>query len=137
MPTHMIHLPLFLHSITSRLYSTIVLANSTNLPLMLQDILRDETYCQIIKQLTDNRNKASEKKGWELLWLCCGIFAPSANLFKHVNDFLKSRSLDLAGDCLHRLNRTLRYTASSCCVCFICLAMCSILTFTCLPSNSS
>ena len=79
---------------------------------MLQDILRDETYCQIIKQLTDNRNKASEKKGWELLWLCCGIFAPSANLFKHVNDFLKSRSLDLAGDCLHRLNRTLRYSIS-------------------------
>ena len=82
----------------------------------MQDLLRDETYCQIIKQLTDNRNRASEKKGWELLWLCCGVFTPSANLLKHVMNFLKSRDVDIAGDCVHRLNRTIRYVLLPLCM---------------------
>lgn len=71
--------------------------------------MRDEIYCQIIKQLTENHNTNSSKRGWQLLWLCCGIFTPSANLLKHVMDFLKSRDSALAGDCIHRLQRTLRH----------------------------
>ncbi|KAM4796151.1 LOW QUALITY PROTEIN: unconventional myosin-VIIa [Rhinophrynus dorsalis] len=71
--------------------------------------LKDEIYCQILKQLTDNHIKYSEEKGWELLWLTTGLFPPSNVLLTHVQRFLQSRKQHaLAGDCMHRLQRALR-----------------------------
>ncbi|XP_073681347.1 unconventional myosin-VIIa isoform X1 [Garra rufa] len=71
--------------------------------------LKDEIFCQIIKQLTENHVKYSEEKGWELLWLCTGLFPPSNMLLPHVQKFLQSKKLHpVAPDCMQRLQKALR-----------------------------
>ena len=72
--------------------------------------LRDEIYCQLMKQLIDNRGRISEERGWELFWLCCGTFACSNVLLKELKLFLSSKALNhsLASDCQNRLAKTIR-----------------------------
>ncbi|XP_072308569.1 unconventional myosin-VIIa-like isoform X2 [Eucyclogobius newberryi] len=71
--------------------------------------LKDEMYCQIVKQLTDNHVKYSEEKGWELLWLCTGLFPPSNVLLPHIQRFLQSKKHHpLSGDCMQRVHKALR-----------------------------
>uniref|UniRef100_A0A8C2G9D7 Myosin VIIAb n=1 Tax=Cyprinus carpio TaxID=7962 RepID=A0A8C2G9D7_CYPCA len=71
--------------------------------------LKDEIFCQIIKQLTENHVKYSEEKGWELLWLCTGLFPPSNMLLPHVQKFLQSKKHQpVAPDCMQRLQKALR-----------------------------
>lgn len=38
---------------------------------------RDEIYCQICKQLMNNKDRASRMQGWALLSICLGIFPPT------------------------------------------------------------
>ncbi|XP_004694932.1 PREDICTED: unconventional myosin-VIIb [Condylura cristata] len=78
--------------------------------LALQDkALQDEVYCQILKQLTNNPNRYSEERGWQLLWLCSGLFAPGKALLPHAQKFIDTRRKRLlAPDCSRRIQRVLR-----------------------------
>ena len=78
---------------------------------IIQEPLRDEVYCQIIKQLTDNRLKTSEERGWELLWIACGLFPCSNVLLKEINMFFQSKvaRFPIAADCQHRLLKSTKY----------------------------
>ncbi|XP_043214510.1 myosin-VIIa-like isoform X4 [Amphibalanus amphitrite] len=72
------------------------------------EILRDEIYCQIMKQLTDNRSRLSEERGLELMWLATGLFACSQTLLKELTLFLRTRRHPISIDSLHRLQKTLK-----------------------------
>mgnify|MGYP002403097732 CR=1 FL=1 len=46
-----------------------------------EPLLRDEVYCQLIKQTTKNPNQRSLLLGLKLLWLCASCFPPSPELY--------------------------------------------------------
>lgn len=77
-------------------------------PALEHQPLRDEVYCQIIRQLTENKIRLSEERGWEILWLATGVMGCSTNLQKEVQLFLTSSKSTLATDCLARLIRTIK-----------------------------
>lgn len=50
--------------------------------------LRDELYCQLIKQVSKNPKSGNTIRGWELLAISCGLFVPSRALGPYLVDFL-------------------------------------------------
>ncbi|XP_076436063.1 myosin-VIIa-like isoform X2 [Babylonia areolata] len=66
--------------------------------------LRDEIFCQIIKQLTNNPDKLSEEKGWILMTLQCATAAPSGELFDQCLGFLQGSKHRQARACVDFLN---------------------------------
>ncbi|XP_006817956.1 myosin-VIIa-like [Saccoglossus kowalevskii] len=78
-------------------------------PAIVYEPLRDETYCQIIKQLTNNQDRAYEERCWELMWLVTGLFVCSQGLLPEVIKFLQSRhKIDAASQSYRRLQMTLQ-----------------------------
>ncbi|EDQ89347.1 uncharacterized protein MONBRDRAFT_37062 [Monosiga brevicollis MX1] len=77
---------------------------------LAHEMLRDEVYVQLIKQLTDNKTRISEERGWELLWLCTGCFPCSNLLQKEVTAFLRSKASrhPLAQECQSRVAKAIR-----------------------------
>ncbi|XP_072297186.1 unconventional myosin-VIIb-like [Eucyclogobius newberryi] len=73
-------------------------------PATQHEALQDEIYCQIMKQMTSNTNRLSLARGWQLMWLCTGLFAPSLDLLVYAKRFLESRPRDpLSAVCQQRL----------------------------------
>uniref|UniRef100_A0A6Q2XFJ6 Myosin VIIBb n=1 Tax=Esox lucius TaxID=8010 RepID=A0A6Q2XFJ6_ESOLU len=68
--------------------------------------IRDEIYCQIIKQLVNNKNQKSSLRGWVLLSVCLGIFPPTELLMQYLESFLRAGPSSYGPYCAERLRRT-------------------------------
>ncbi|KAJ6646193.1 Myosin-VIIa, partial [Pseudolycoriella hygida] len=75
---------------------------------ILKPTLRDEIYCQICKQLSNNPHYTSYAKGWILLSLCLGCFPPSERFKQFLRAFLKGGPELYSEYCEQRFFRTLK-----------------------------
>uniref|UniRef100_A0A8D1P1Y0 Myosin XVB n=1 Tax=Sus scrofa TaxID=9823 RepID=A0A8D1P1Y0_PIG len=76
-----------------------------------KDNLRDEIYCQAIKQVTGHPRPKHCARGWSFLSLLTGYVPPSATLMPYVTKFLQDSSLsqELARSSQEHLQRTVKY----------------------------
>jgi hypothetical protein len=56
--------------------------------------LRDELYCQLMKQTNKNPRDSSNEKGWELMALCAGCFLPQDEMLDRLYKRLEEHELD-------------------------------------------
>ncbi|KAM3915876.1 unconventional myosin-XV [Leptodactylus fuscus] len=86
------------------------------------EVLKDEGYCQIIKQITDNTSTKTDsgQRGWRLLYIltayhkCSEVLKPY--LFKFLQDTCRSPGLHFQGiakACEQNLRKTLQYGGRS------------------------
>jgi myosin-7 len=76
--------------------------------------LRDEIYCQIIRQLTENPKVEQVARGWHLLCLCVVAFPPGKSLNKYLQAFIRRNTEDPnVGRCAIWSLNTLRLTKAT------------------------
>ena len=72
-------------------------------PLPLSPAVRDEIYCQLVKQLIDNPGKASVSRGWNLMALCLSTFPPSDEFENFLELFLRTNHQERNVRKLHKI----------------------------------
>lgn len=60
--------------------------------------LRDEVYCQLVKQVSSNPSEESTLKGWQLFGLCSGGFPPSEDFLPFIMSFCHQHIIDAKTD---------------------------------------
>ncbi|XP_070539322.1 myosin-VIIa-like [Ptychodera flava] len=85
------------------------LTNQIFRPPIIFESLRDEIYCQVMKQLTNNKHKQIEERCWELMLLMTSLFVCSETLLPEVSKFLQSRqNIEEAKQSYARFQKTLK-----------------------------
>lgn len=86
-----------------------------NSMLLSPEELRDEVYCQIVKQTGHNPNTQSAIKGWELMMICLSTFPPSSDMMPHLMAYCVSNLNNELPEiarysemCLHRIPKICR-----------------------------
>ncbi|KAK3095857.1 hypothetical protein FSP39_020064 [Pinctada imbricata] len=77
-------------------------------PAMRSRHMRDEVYCQVVKQITNNPDRSSEEKGWQLLYLLSSCAVPSSDLYDECEQFMKMNRHGMAQRCLEQFRRRKR-----------------------------
>jgi myosin-7 len=70
--------------------------------------LRNEIFCQICKQLTQNPSRISQQKGWILLSLCLGCFGPTDYFEKYLRNFIREHQIRFVKYFEEKLRRTMQ-----------------------------
>uniref|UniRef100_A0A2K6TL94 Myosin XVA n=1 Tax=Saimiri boliviensis boliviensis TaxID=39432 RepID=A0A2K6TL94_SAIBB len=82
------------------------------------EVMRDECYCQVVKQITDNTSSKQDscQRGWRLLYIVTAYHSCSEVLHPHLTRFLQDMSRTpglpfqgIAKACEQNLQKTLRF----------------------------
>jgi hypothetical protein len=98
---------------TSRLNETTCVRTILHRGLAYKE-LRDEVFCQLCKQLTQNPSRDSKYKGWDLMAYCICTFPPTPRFSKYLAIFLQEamcadsvKTSQRAVFCIEKLHRRL------------------------------
>jgi len=69
--------------------------------------LRDEVYCQIIKQLTENPNPTSVSRGWNLMLLCLHSFPPNGQFENFLECYIRDFAPEPRAKYIYKMHTTL------------------------------
>ena len=71
-----------------------LLANTVHAP----EELRDEVYCQLVKQTRNNPSEENTLRGWQLMAICAGTYPPSQTLERYLMSYCEENTHETLRD---------------------------------------